>query len=128
MGFYRVWNGDDGESHMEEIQPTDYPDLAALSNSLAGANPTAAGNRVTAEVSINRFDGRRNMDFHPAPADPPGRRLIVHLSGEVEIGTTDGTKHIFRAGDVRLMEDVTDPGHTHVDLSPSDALHVLLKT
>ena len=126
MAFYRVWNGEDDESHMEEVSPHEYPEYAVFSNSLSGIDPQADGNRVTGEVSINEFDGQRNMDFHPAPNDPPGRRLIVHLSGEVEIGTTDGTKHIFRAGDVRLMEDVTPPGHTHVDLSPSVALHVLL--
>jgi len=54
------------------------------------------------------------MDFHPLPE----RRLIIHLSGEVEIGTSDGSRHVFRAGDIRLMEDVTGRGHTHVDRSP----------
>ena len=33
----------------------------------------------------------------------------------------DGSKQIFRPGDVRLMEDVTGRGHTHRDLSPSTA-------
>tara|TARA_Y100000588_G_scaffold146338_1_gene160156 strand:- start:104 stop:490 length:387 start_codon:yes stop_codon:yes gene_type:complete len=126
MGFYRVWNGDDGESHMEEVDPTKYPEFAIFTNNLTGDDPVADSNRVDGEVSINMFDGQRNMDFHPAPNDPPGRRLIIHLSGEVEIGTSDGNKHIFRAGDVRLMEDMTDPGHTHFDLSPSNAFHVLL--
>ncbi len=75
------------------------------------------------EVRVQQFDGSRNMDFHPLPE----RRLIIHLSGEVEIGTSDGAKQIFRAGDIRLMEDVYGRGHTHVDLSPSAAVYVLLK-
>ncbi len=51
----------------------------------------------------------------------------MHLSGEVEIDTSDGSRHVFRAGDMRLMEDVTGRGHTHVDRSPSSAVYVLLK-
>ena len=109
MGIYRVFTGSDGESHMEEISLESHPELGALTN--------------LNEVSVRQFDGSRKMDFHPLP----DRRLIVHLSGEVEIGTTDGTKQIFRAGDIRLMEDVTGPGHSHIDLSPSAAVYVSLK-
>lgn len=109
MGIYRVFTGPDGESHMEEITLESHPHLGALTN--------------LNEVSINQFDGSRKTDFNPAP----DHRLIVHLSGEVEVGTSDGTKRIFRAGDIRLMEDLTGPGHSHVDLSPSGAVHILLK-
>ena len=37
------------------------------------------------------------------------------------------SRHVFRAGDIRLMEDVTGRGHTHVDRSPSSAVYVILK-
>jgi hypothetical protein len=63
------------------------------------------------------------MDFHPLPE----RRLIMPLSGDVEIGTSDGSRHVFCAGDMRLMEDVTGRGHTHVDRSLSSAVSILLK-
>ena len=109
MGIYRVFAGADGESHIEELKLEDRPELGAITN--------------LTEVRVQQFDGTRNMDFHPLPE----RRLIVHLSGEVEIGTTDGAKQLFRAGDIRLMEDTTGRGHTHVDLSPSGAVYVLLK-
>ena len=109
MGIYRVFAGPDGESHIEELNLEDRPELGAITN--------------LTEVRVQQFDGTRNMDFHPLPE----RRLIVHLSGEVEIGTTDGAKQLFRAGDIRLMEDTTGRGHTHVDLSPSGAVYVLLK-
>ena len=108
MAMYRVFAGPDGESHIEEFQLEDRPELDAITN--------------LSEVRVQHFDGTRNMDFHPLPE----RRLIVHLSGEVEIGTTDGSKQLFRAGDVRLMEDTTGRGHSHVDLSPSEAVYVLL--
>ena len=109
MGIYRVFAGADGESHIEELKLEDRPELGAITN--------------LTEVRVQQFDGTRNMDFHPLPE----RRLIVHLSGEVEIGTSDGAKQLFRAGDIRLMEDTTGRGHTHVDLSPSGAVYVLLK-
>ena len=87
----------------------DHPELGAMTD--------------LSEVRVQQFDGTRNMDFHPLTE----RRLIIHLSGEVEIGTSDGSKQVFRAGDIRLMEDVAGRGHTHVDRSPSAAVYVILK-
>ena len=101
MGIYRVFAGSDGESHIEEISLEQHPELGALTN--------------LSEVKVQQFDGTRNRDFNPLPE----RRLIIHLSGEVEIGTSDGSKQVFRAGDIRLMEDVSGRGHAHVDLIPS---------
>jgi len=109
MGIYRVFVGSDGESHIEELQLEEHPDLGALTN--------------VNEVRVQQFDGTRKMDFHPLPE----RRLIIHLSGEVEIGTSDGARQVFRAGDIRLMEDVTAPGHMHLDRSPNAAVYILLK-
>ena len=108
MAIYRVYPGSDGESHIEQIALEDRPELGALIN--------------VSEVKVQQFDGSRKRDFNPLPE----RRLIIHLDGEVEIGTTDGSKQIFRAGDIRLMEDVTGRGHSHVDLSPSSAAYVIL--
>jgi hypothetical protein len=109
MGIYRVFSGSDGESHIEELRLEEHPELGALAN--------------INEVRVQQFDGTRNMDFHPLPE----RRLIIHLSGEVEIGTSDGSRQVFQAGDIRLMEDVTGRGHAHIDLSPSSAVYVILK-
>ena len=109
MGIYRVYAGPDGESHIEEMDEVEHPKLGALRN--------------ISEVSVRHVSEPRTMDFHPLP----DRRLIIHLAGEVEIGLSDGTSHIFRAGDVRLMEDMTGPGHTHRDLTPTtDSVYVLL--
>ena len=109
MAIYRVFPDADGESHIEEMKLADHPELGALAN--------------LTEARVQEFDGSRHMDFHPLPE----RRLIIHLSGEVEIGASDGSKVVLRAGDIRLMEDVTGRGHTHNDLSPSGAVYILLK-
>ncbi len=107
MGNFRVFAGPDGESHIEEIDMAQHPEYSALQN--------------VSEIKIQHFAEPRNMDFHPLPE----RRLIIHLTGEVEIGLSDGTKQIFRPGDIRLMEDVTGRGHTHRDLTQTtDAAYV----
>ena len=109
MGFFRVFTGADGESHIEELDVERRPELSTMQN--------------VKEVKIQHFSEPRTMDFHPLP----DRRLIIHLSGEVEIGMSDGAKHIFLAGDARLMEDVTGKGHTHRDLTPTtDAAYIFL--
>ena len=109
MGMYRIFAGSDGESQIEELKLADHPELGALTN--------------ISEVKVQEFDGSRNMPLHPLPE----RRLIIHLSGEVEITTSDGAKQLFRAGDVRLMDDVTGKGHAHLDLTPSEAVYIILK-
>ena len=108
MTMYRVFTDADGESHIEEMSLADRPELGSLTN--------------VSEVQVQEFDGSRHRDFHPLPE----RRLIIHMSGEVEIGASDGSKIVLRAGDVRLMEDVSGKGHTHNDLSPSSAVYVVL--
>ena len=108
MALYRLYSDGEGESHIEEMKLEEHPELAAMLN--------------VSEVQVREFDGSRHMDYHPLPE----RRLIVHLSGEVEIGASDGSKMVLRAGDIRLMEDVTGKGHTHNDLSPSSAVYVVL--
>ena len=109
MGIYRIYAGSDGESHLEELRVEEHPELGALTK--------------IHEVRVQQVDGTRKRDFHPLPE----RRLIIHLSGEVEVGPSDGARHVFGAGDIRLTEDVTGRGHAHVDRSPSSAVYVLLK-
>ena len=109
MGMYRVFAGSDGESHIEELSLENHPELGALTN--------------ISEVKVQEFEGTRDMPLHPLPE----RRLIIHLSGEVEITTSDGSKQLFRAGDMRLMDDVTGKGHAHLDLTPSEAVYIILK-
>lgn len=109
LGMYRVFTGADGASHIEELDLANRPELSSLTN--------------IAEVRVAEHQELRDMDFHPLTE----RRLIIHMLGEVEIGFGDGTKHIFRAGDARLMEDTTGRGHTHRDLSPNAATLIILK-
>ena len=94
MGIYHMYTGSDNETHIEELSLEARPDLSDL-QSVKG-------------MRIQRTEGGRFIDWHPAP----DKRWLVILSGDVEIGLGDGTTHQFHAGDIRLIEDVTGHGHT----------------
>ena len=94
MAIYRLYTGDDGKSHMDELDLASQPDLTNLH--------TAKG------VVFRAAEVGRISDWHNAPR----RQYIITLSGEGEIGLEDGTKIRLRAGDVNLAEDMTGKGHT----------------
>ena len=94
MAFYRVYTGEDGESHLEHLH------LRAI---LDVIEPQPATSVVFREAPPGNF-----IDWHPAPR----RQYIIQLSGEVEIGFVDGTSVRYLPGDVRLVEDTTGRGHT----------------
>jgi hypothetical protein len=93
MGVYRLFTGNDGDSHIEEISAEALKDLKVVGSMTFSVQERPAGHF---------------MDFHPAPF----RRWQVGLVGRTTIGLSDGTAHTFGPGDVRLIEDTTGKGHT----------------
>jgi quercetin dioxygenase-like cupin family protein len=94
MGIFRLYAGNDGESHMEELDLASHPELTALQ----GAKGVVFRSTPPGPFS----------DWHTAPR----RQYINTLSGEAEIGLGDGTIHRLRPGDVNMAEDLTGHGHT----------------
>ena len=94
MGVYRLYTGDDGESHIEEIPASEF------------ANAKESGAAMSFSVQV--LEPGRHLDWHPAPF----RRWQVGLVGRTTIGLSDGTSRTFMPGDVRLIEDTTGKGHT----------------
>jgi len=94
MGIFRLYAGDDGESHMEELDLASHPELTALQ----GAKGVAFRSTPPGTFS----------DWHTAPR----RQYIITLSGEAEIGLGDGTIQRLGPGDVNMAEDLTGHGHT----------------
>lgn len=96
MQFCRLYSGDDGQSHFEDLDQGE------------GSKHFLASVSAAALV----FKNDRNRDdlhgWHPAPR----RQWCITLSGSVEIAIGDGTKKTFGPGDVFLAEDVTGQGHT----------------
>ena len=60
------------------------------------------------DISFRVWPVGEAFDWHPAPR----RQFVIILSGALEIGFEDGSKHRFGAGDARLVEDTTGKGHT----------------
>ena len=94
MPIARLYAGDDGQSHVEEIDLESHPELTALQ--------TADG------VVFRRSEPGQFSDWHHAPR----RQWVITLSGEVEIGLGDGSVHRFGPGQAMLAEDLTGQGHT----------------
>ena len=94
MGTFRLFTGTDGESHFETI------DLAKT--------PEWTKGLATTQISFRADPVGRYLDWHPAPR----RQFVIILSGRLEIGLGDGSKHQFGPGDARLVEDTTGRGHT----------------
>ena len=94
MAIYRLYTGDDGKSHMDELDLASQPDLTTL--------------HASKGIVFRSSPPGRFSDFHIAPR----RQYIITLSGEAEIGLADGTIHHLGPGDVNLAEDLTGHGHT----------------
>jgi hypothetical protein len=98
MQVVRIYTGDDGESHFEEI---DLP-----YEKIAESERTAVENAEN--VHFRRYQPGGFIDWHTAPR----RQYVITLEGQVEVGLGDGTKRVFGVGDVLLADDLTGRGHT----------------
>jgi len=115
MKVTRIYSGDDGESHLEDIE------IEMAESGLAGlmSEPVAATSVIFREVT-----GDYNLDFHCAPR----RQYVVNLTGSVEIETGNGDKRLLGPGSILLAEDTTGRGHISraVDGQPRQCLFIPL--
>jgi hypothetical protein len=95
MKFYRLYSGDDGRSHFEQL---DSSQSSEFFNATRPANGLLFRNDFAPHI----------VNWHRAPR----RRWVITLAGTVDIGLSDGTKVTFGPGDVFLAEDITGQGHT----------------
>jgi quercetin dioxygenase-like cupin family protein len=94
MSISRLYTGDDGQTHIEEMDLASHPELTELQN--------------TTGILFRSSEPGRFSDWHNSPR----RQYVITLSGEVEIGLGDGSIHRFGPGHVNLAEDLTGKGHT----------------
>ncbi len=108
MGIYRLYTGDDGESHIEELELASRPELGA--------------GQDTSTITFREWPAGHYIDWHPAPR----RQYIISLTGELEIGLGDGSTVRYHPGDARLVEDTTGRGHTTKVLGNEPSIHVVI--
>jgi hypothetical protein len=95
MKFYRLYAGEDGQSHFQEL---DSSQTSEFFNSTRPAKGLLFRNGFAPHI----------VNWHRAPR----RRWVITLSGNVDIGLGDGTSMTFGPGDAFLAEDMTGQGHT----------------
>ena len=104
MKITRFYATENGESRFVEIDiPIELGQRDADGNTLRFSNSYASPNVRFAELP----DGMV-QNWHHAPA----RQIVVVLSGELEVGTTDGQTRRWHAGEAFLADDLTGKGHT----------------
>ena len=80
MGTYRMYTGDDGQTHYEGI------DLSAT--------PPWTSGQPTTDITFREIPVGNFASWHPAPR----RQYVIILSGQLEIGFGDGSKRVFGPG------------------------------
>lgn len=116
MKITRLFTGPDGESHFEdvEVELFDAGPIGSLSEKVAASG-----------VIFRYTDEEYDFRWHNAPC----RQYVVMLDGAVEIEVGDGTRRVFRGGDILLAEDVDGRGHVSraVDGLPRRSLFIPLE-
>lgn len=94
----RIYAGSDGQTHFGEIDINmdDKPGIGQQTESLKAE-----------EVVIRGKKGVHESDWHCVPQ----KQLVILLEGEMEVEIGNGTRRLFKAGDVFLCEDTTGQGH-----------------
>ena len=98
MKFMRVYNDENGESHIDDIE-IEMEDAGPLSRA---SKPW----KVT-EINFREIAPGGSAEWHPAPV----RQFAINLKGEAEIEVSDGTKRRVSPGQLFLVEDLTGKGH-----------------
>ncbi|RMF66861.1 MAG: hypothetical protein D6740_12565 [Alphaproteobacteria bacterium] len=111
----RLYTGDDGESHFEEI---------AIPLQDAGAIGLLSQGHPVRELVFRLTEGDYDYDWHNAPA----RQYVIMLEGQVDIEVGSGEVRRFGPGDILLAEDTTGRGHRSraVDGRPRRSLFITL--
>jgi hypothetical protein len=99
----RIYDGDDGQSHVE-----------TLSFEFTEREGTRTVSQAAESLAFYRRDEGSFTDFHR----PPRRQYMFYLTARVELGLGDGTSVVMEPGDVLLAEDTTGQGHSSRVLSP----------
>ena len=102
MKVVRVFTGNDGESHFEDL---DVPLKQGRYGSLSELVPSSG-------VIFRETPMGMQIDFHNAPQ----RQFVVTLWGRTEVECGDGSKRTFGPGDILLADDTTGRGHITRDI------------
>jgi quercetin dioxygenase-like cupin family protein len=100
--MWRIYSGDDGESHVAELPLTMKPFV-----DVEGAHGRSSAMQPAQGIVFREAPAGYVLDWHCAPR----RQYAISLAGTAEIEVGDGTVVRVKPGDVVLAEDLTGRGH-----------------
>ena len=99
--FVRIYSGEDGQSHFEEIDPP----MAPVQHS----PPYIVQVQAATGIAFHDYSKEpKFFDWHTAPQS----LYVIVLSGQIEFAILDGTVRTLGPGDVLFEDDTTGQGHT----------------
>ena len=101
--LFHVFATPDGESHLEQLSVA----------------PTAGTLPLTGLRAISYKPNK--VDWHLAPRP----QFAINLTGELQVETSDGSKHRIGPGDLVYLEDTRGKGHITRLLNPVTALFII---
>ena len=115
--FVRVYTGDDGKSHIEDVAP-DFQPFVDTEGAHGEGTPLENASGITFRISPPGY----LLEWHCAPR----RQYTITLAGEAEIEVGDGTVKRVGPGDVLLAEDLTGQGHITRVVSDEQRVYVVV--
>lgn len=98
MKFVKLYTGEDGRSHFEEVEAG-----VGMSNPIGSYSEKYPASGIL----FREFEEGAVFDWHNAPQP----QYIIYLEGLVEVEVSNGVKRIFNPGDVLFATDITGEGH-----------------
>lgn len=110
MNVVRVYTGEDGQSHFEDLEVP--LEVVTAYGAMSRRVPLS-------HVVFRETQPSYDLDYHNAPA----RQFVVTLRGSVEITCGDGTSRLMGPGSILFAEDTDGQGHRSRDVeSPRESL------
>ena len=108
----RLYAGDDGQSHFEDLDFGTWPaewDLNLANARISFARPGEPGHPYFSS-------------WHPEPR----RQYLIIMTGQMEVTVGDGSVRVLNPGDVLFAEDLTGQGHEIRGLGDQPFLRVTI--
>ena len=119
MKYVRLYADSEGVSHFEDVEvQTKSTDFSPPADPADVSEPFSA-----AQVLFIRLPVGWSGDWHTAPK----RQLSFQMEGELWITAGDGETRIFKAGEVRLLEDTFGKGHKTKVAGDRDVLNGIVQ-
>jgi hypothetical protein len=97
MKYIRLYSGDDGQSHFEELS------MDLIDAPIGKISPSFN----VSDAIFGYVEDASEISWH----NPPQKQYIILLKGAMEIEVGSGATQLFNEGDILLAEDTEGQGH-----------------